>query len=91
MAVTPEATEHVDRLIQHIAEVNAGLIPADSPVDFIRSDWEPDENGRPGWFGPNWDPDEATIDSAQEAQNQNAAIANEGTGESDTTISPPAA
>ncbi len=58
MPVTPEATEYVDRLVQHIKEVEAGLIPADSPVDFIRSDWQPDENGKPGWFGPDWKPDE---------------------------------
>jgi len=62
------ADEHVDRLVQHIKEVEAGLIPADSPVTFIRSDWQADENGKPGWFGPDWNADERSVDSAGEAR-----------------------
>jgi hypothetical protein len=67
MPVTPEASEHLDRLMQHIKEVNAGLIPEDSPVDFIRADWKPDENGKPGWFGPDWKPEERDVEAIAEA------------------------
>jgi len=36
--VNPEVSDHRDRLLQHQEEMEAGLMPADSPVDFIRSD-----------------------------------------------------
>ena len=49
--------------MQHIREVNAGLIPATSPVDFIRADWVPDADGKPGWFAPDWDPDQRNVDA----------------------------
>ena len=68
MAITPEASDHLDRMLRHQKEVAAGLIPADSPVDFIRSDWQPDENGKPGWFSPAWNPDQRTIDAVADAQ-----------------------
>ena len=61
MAVTPEAKVHQIKLLQHEKEVAAGLIPEDSPPDFIRADWGKAEEhgGRPGWYGPRWDPEEA--------------------------------
>ena len=42
--------------MQHMREVEAGLIPADSPPDFVRSDWKPGPGGLPGWFGPDYHP-----------------------------------
>jgi hypothetical protein len=38
MAVTPEATEHVERLWRHMVQVEAGLIPSDSPVTYLLED-----------------------------------------------------
>ena len=42
-----EAHADVERLMQHMREVEAGLIPADSPPDFVRSDWKPGPGGLP--------------------------------------------
>jgi hypothetical protein len=58
----------VDRLAQHAVEVEAGLIPTDSPPTFIGADWKPDANGKPGWFGPDWHPDERTVDAVADAR-----------------------
>ena len=55
---TPESDAGVKKMFQHIQEVEAGLIPEDSPVDFVRSDWKPDARGFPGWYGPDYDPNE---------------------------------
>lgn len=49
-----EEEAHRVRLVQHAEEVEAGLIPPDSPPTWLRSDWVPDEHGRPGWFGPSF-------------------------------------
>jgi hypothetical protein len=65
-----EAFDHVDRLVQHVIEVEAGLIPADSPPTWIRSDWQPDANGKPAWFGPDWHLDERTLDAVADAMTQ---------------------
>ena len=55
---TPESDAGVKRMYQHQVEVEQGLIPADSPVDFVRADWKPDVKGFPGWYGPDYDPTE---------------------------------
>jgi len=44
-------------------EVERGLIPADSPPDFLREDWVPDAKGLPGWFGPDCAPTEDVLDA----------------------------
>ncbi len=62
---TPESDALVERMAQHTREVEAGLIPADSPPGFIRSDWKLDERGFPGWFGPDWKPTERAIKAFQ--------------------------
>ena len=73
-----EAFEHVDRLAQHVIEVEAGLIPASSPPPFVRADWTPGPNGQPGWFGPDYHLDQQTIDSVAEATVEQAETASEG-------------
>ena len=45
-----------DSIVQHRAEVDAGLLPADSPPDFVRSDWQQRPDGLPGWFPPEYHP-----------------------------------
>ena len=55
---TPESDAGVRKLYRHIAEVQQGLIPEASPVDFVRSDWKLDERGFPGWYGPDYSPNE---------------------------------
>jgi hypothetical protein len=47
-----EVSDHLDKMLQHESEVAAGLIPADSPPDFVYADWKPGPGGVPGWFGP---------------------------------------
>ena len=49
-------------MLQHEKEVEAGLIPADSPPDFVRADWKPGPGGVPGWFGPDFRPPAITED-----------------------------
>jgi hypothetical protein len=53
---TPESDAGVWKMWLHMQEVSAGLIPADSPVDFVRADWKPDAKGFPGWYGPDYNP-----------------------------------
>jgi hypothetical protein len=73
-----EAFDHVDRLVQHVVEVKAGLIPENSPPTWIRSDWRPDASGKPGWFGPDYHLDQQTIDSVAEATAEQTKAASEG-------------
>jgi hypothetical protein len=56
MPATPEALEHVERLWRHIVQVEAGLIPPDSPVSYLL------ENDVPG-AGK----DQQTVDAMAEA------------------------
>ena len=58
MAATPEAHARIERMMLHIQQVDAGLIPADSPPDFVRpeGDRAHDERGLPWWFGPDYHP-----------------------------------
>ena len=53
-----DAFDHLDRLMKHTAQVEAGLIPSDSPPDFVRPEGEAalDERGLPWWFGPDYHP-----------------------------------
>lgn len=52
-----------DSLHEHVQQVLAGAIPADSPLDFVKPDEEDslDEHGRPWWFGPDFKPTEAAM------------------------------
>lgn len=50
-----EAHARVEKLMLHQEQVDAGLIPEDSPPLFTLP--QPlDDKGRPWWFGPSWDP-----------------------------------
>jgi hypothetical protein len=58
MAATPEGHARIKRLLDHMEQVEAGLIPADSPPMFllpVGSD-ALDERGLPWWFGPSYLP-----------------------------------
>ena len=50
-----EANERVERMMLHAMQVADGLIPEDSPPDFVAPDDLP-ENGLPWWFGPDYHP-----------------------------------
>jgi hypothetical protein len=58
MAASPEAHAYVHRLFKHAEQVQAGLLPADSPPDFVRPEGADalDERGLPWWYGPSWNP-----------------------------------
>ncbi len=50
-----EAFDHVDAIALHAQQVEAGLIPADAPPDFVLP--QPlDDRGLPWWFGPDYHP-----------------------------------
>jgi len=49
-----EAHDHIRRLVKHREQVDAGLIPKDSPPDFVRPEGLVD--GKPWWFGPDYHP-----------------------------------
>jgi hypothetical protein len=67
MATTPEDHAYFDRVFKHIEQVEAGLIPADSPPDFVRPEGEDGMvNGLPSWFGPDYHPTEAALKSFEE-------------------------
>lgn len=72
-----EAFDHVDAIVKHAQQVSAGLIPADSPTDFVRPEGDAalDSKGRPWWFGSSYSPTEEAI----------KAFAGEPSGESPTT------
>jgi len=53
-----EAKARMERIFLHAQQVQAGLIPADSPPDFVRPEGNAalDERGLPWWFGPDYHP-----------------------------------
>lgn len=64
-----EAHDEVRRMFEHMQQVEAGLIPADSPPDFVR----PEDglgggpNGDlPWWFPPDYKPTEEALKEFQE-------------------------
>ncbi len=45
--------ELADRQMRHVGQVLAGVIPADSPADFVLPEGEAAlVDGRPWWWGP---------------------------------------
>jgi len=49
-----EAHDHIRLLMKHREQVDAGLIPKDSPPDFVRPEGEDAlVDGLPWWFGGN--------------------------------------
>lgn len=57
-----EAVDHVKRITDHAQQVEAGLIPADSPPDFVRPEGDAAEvDGKPWWFGPDYAPTDQAI------------------------------
>lgn len=62
MAVSDADRERMRRIILHAAQVQDGLIPADSPDDFTVP--QPlDDKGLPYWFGPDYHP---TVEAIEE-------------------------
>lgn len=58
--VDDESRERLRRLLLHGQQVEAGLIPTDSPPFFVRPE---SDRGRPWWFGPDWQP---TLEAIEE-------------------------
>jgi hypothetical protein len=58
MGATPEGHARIQRLLDHMEQVEAGLIPADSPPTFLRPQGDDalDERGLPWFFGPAYRP-----------------------------------
>ena len=58
-----EAHAHIRLLMKHREQVDAGLIPKDSPPDFVRPEGDDalDERGLPWWFGPDYHPTERAL------------------------------
>ena len=59
-----EAHDHIRLLMKHREQVDAGVIPKDSPPDFLRPEGDDalDERGLPWWFGPDYHPTERAIE-----------------------------
>jgi hypothetical protein len=59
-----EAHERIEKLLLHQQQVDAGLIPADSPPTFVRPEGADalDERGLPWWFGPDYHPTERALE-----------------------------
>lgn len=55
-----EAVDHIDTIVKHAQQVEEGLIPADSPPDFVRPD-DAEVDGKPWWFGPDYNPTDEAI------------------------------
>jgi hypothetical protein len=53
-----EAHKHIRLLMKHREQVDAGLIPNDSPPDFVRPEGDDalDERGLPWFHGPSYSP-----------------------------------
>jgi hypothetical protein len=68
MAATPEDHAYIRRLLKHAEQVKAGLIPSDSPPDFVRPEGDAarDAKGLPWWFGPDYHPTAAAMKSFEE-------------------------
>jgi hypothetical protein len=51
-----EARARMERIYLHAQQVEAGLLPANSPPDFVRPEGDDalDERGLPWWFGPSY-------------------------------------
>ena len=61
--MTPEEAEALaDRMHRHVMQIDAGLIPEDSPPGFLREDW-PTDGTVPPWFGPDYNPTPEAIES----------------------------
>jgi hypothetical protein len=63
MPASPEALAFVQILFKHAEQVEAGLIPADSPPTFVRPEGEDahDAKGLPWWWGPSYHPTERAL------------------------------
>ncbi|MGA2931674.1 MAG: hypothetical protein ABSE98_06260 [Acidimicrobiales bacterium] len=52
-----EAHERIEKLLLHQQQVDAGLIPEDSPPTFVRPEGDAAlVNNLPWWFGPDYHP-----------------------------------
>ena len=65
MTASEANRERLRRILLHAAQVQDGLIPADSPDEFTVPQPE-DDKGLPWWFGPDYHPtDEALAEFAE--------------------------
>jgi hypothetical protein len=51
--------------MEHIRQVEAGVIPRSTPVDFILSDWPLELRHARVWVGPSWPEVRAQMDAAE--------------------------
>lgn len=60
-----EHEDYADRMELHDRQVAAGLIPTDSPPDFVRPTGSAaeDASGLPWWFGPDYKPTDDALES----------------------------
>lgn len=66
--MSENAKENIAKLMLHMEQVEAGLIPSDSPPTFTLPEGPDavDENGLPWWFGSEYHPtDEALAEFAK--------------------------
>jgi hypothetical protein len=69
MSLSHADWERMHRNMLHAAQVQNGLIPADSPPDFTLP--QPlDSKGLPWWFGPDYDPTPEAIGAFSEPPDQ---------------------
>jgi hypothetical protein len=57
-----EANERVEMMLRHIQQVEAGLIPEDSPPTFTLPQ-ALDDRGLPWWFGPDYKPTDRMLEA----------------------------
>ncbi len=55
------------------AQIQDGLIPADSPSGFVREDWQQRSDGLPDWFGPEYHPTDEALASFSEPLDRRVA------------------
>jgi hypothetical protein len=62
-----EHEDYADRMELHTKQVAAGLIPEDSPPDFVRPEGTEavDDHGRPWWFGKSYKPTAIALERSQ--------------------------
>jgi hypothetical protein len=76
MSVSDADRERMHRNLLHAAQVQDGLIPADSPPDFTVP--QPlDSKGLPWWFGPDYHPTPEAIAAFSEPPDQPPAASAE--------------
>ena len=67
MPVSDADRERMKRIMLHAVQVQDGLIPANSPDDFVKPEGDTalDKKGLPWWFGPDFHPTQVALDAAE--------------------------